>query len=98
MKILVLKFFCKPIELNSTPKKISTANFKYQSTVFPAKILQLLTCLWEVNVASGKLVPGARIYLSALMVRVVQCCLQMSQNNPGCLTNSMFKPDIYQDV
>ena len=31
-------------------------------------------------------------------LRVVQCCLQMSQNNPGCLTNSVFKPDIYQDV
>ena len=29
---------------------------------------------------------------------VAQCCLQMWQNNqdnPGCLTNSMFKPDIY---
>ena len=28
-------------------------------------------------------------------MRVVQCCLQMSQNNPGCLTNPMFKSDIY---
>ena len=32
---------------------------------------------------------------SGQKARVVQRCLQMSQDNPGCPTNPMFKCDIY---